>query len=202
LAGEADGAEERAMSQDSSMMSEPAGALSEYAALGRDALARRLRVGVERFDPRVFHLSGAQLDTAFGPEAGCGRWSARAVIGHLADAELVLTHRMRRIAAEPGCVLSLWDFEGFIEGGFYGSVPMEPGTASADLPIGASVAVIHATRQWNAAWLEQIPEAWLSHEAMHPERGPVTVGLMAAIDVWHIDHHAYYLNRKVARLLG
>lgn len=190
------------MAEPGPMMTEPAGELAGYAAMGAAALAERMRIGVERFDPRLLHLSDEQLDTAFLPSAGCGRWPARALVGHLADAELVLTHRMRRIAAEPGCVLALWDFEGFIDGGMYGSSPMAGSDTTARLPVAGSIAVIHTTRQWNAAWLEQTPGPMLRREGMHPQRGAVSAHLMAAIDVWHLEHHAYYLNRKIARLLG
>src|ERR1043165_6150705 len=52
-------------------------------------LILRFRRGVENFDRRMFNLNEEQVDTAFLPEADCGRWPVRVLIGHIADADLV-----------------------------------------------------------------------------------------------------------------
>ncbi|MBL8991298.1 MAG: hypothetical protein JNJ48_06935, partial [Phycisphaerae bacterium] len=81
------------------------------------ALIARYRIGLENFDPRAVRLSDEQLDTAFLPDAGVGRWPCRVLLGHLADAELAFVHRMRRIVGEDGPVFSLWDENTFIDHG-------------------------------------------------------------------------------------
>lgn len=156
----------------------------------------RYAVGVENFDRRVFELNDGELDTAFLPDAGVGRWPARVLLGHLADAELAQVHRIRRTVAEEHPVLATWDENAFIDAGLYG----RPGSG-ADYPAGAFVAVIHTLRKWAAQWLRTLPEEAWERKALHPERGELTVRLMTAHITWHLEHHAWYLNRKVDLLL-
>ena len=68
----------------------------ELAKLEIPELLARYGTGVENFDRRVFELSDDQLDMAFLPDAGVGRWPVRVLLGHLADAELMQTARIRR----------------------------------------------------------------------------------------------------------
>ena len=62
-------------------------------------LIARYRKGVENYDRRVFWLNASDIDTAFLPDAGVGRWPIRVLLGHLADAEMLFVHRMRKVAA-------------------------------------------------------------------------------------------------------
>ena len=75
--------------------------------------------GLQRFDSRIFELSDEQMDMAFLPDAGVGRWPVRVLVGHLADAELAFIHRMRRAVAEENPVLAVWDENAFIDAGLY-----------------------------------------------------------------------------------
>src|SRR5262245_33171220 len=106
------------MSSHNAVIDQP-GSRDLVAALSDGELIARYRRGLERIDPRVFELSDAQLDTAFLPDAGVGRWSVRVLMGHLADAELVFTHRMRRAVAEDHPVLGVMDENAFIDSGLY-----------------------------------------------------------------------------------
>lgn len=169
----------------------------DLALLDTASLVSRMRIGIEHFDPRVTKLTDAQLDTAFLKDAGVGVWPCRVLIGHLADAELSFVHRMRRIVAEDGPVFSMWDENAFIDRGLYGDQ-----TGGAKHPIGAFLAAIHTLRHWTSEWLATLPaDAW-SRTAMHPERGRQSLRTVVEYDVWHLEHHAWFLNRKVARLLG
>ena len=85
-----------------------------------EALLVRYLRGVGNFDERVYDLTDEQADTAFLPDAGVGRWPVRVLLGHLADAELVYTYRVRRTIAEDAPVLALWDENAFVDGGIYG----------------------------------------------------------------------------------
>src|ERR1044071_1538478 len=73
--------------------------VEQISALATPALLARFRKGVENLDRRMFWLKDAQLDSAFLPSAGVGRWPVRVLLGHLADAELAVAHRMRRTVA-------------------------------------------------------------------------------------------------------
>lgn len=177
-----------------------------FVGLSHRELVQRFSLGVEAFDRRVVQLTNAQLDTAFLPESGVGRWPARVLLGHLADAELVFVHRMRRTVAEENPLLAVFDEQAFIDSGLYGVVASDPGkpvSVAAHSPaIGGFIAVIHTIRRWAAEWLATLsPKQW-ERGCLHPERGPLTVRKIAEYDTWHLEHHAWYLNRKIARFLG
>lgn len=169
----------------------------QFEGLSAADLIARLRVGVDWFDPRVGELTNEQLDTAFLPEGGVGRMPCRVLIGHLADAELLMVHRMRRVASEEGLVIQPWDQNATIDAGFYGDA-----AGGSRHPIGAFVAVIHTLRQWAGVWLGTLSPAQWEKRALHPEYGELTVRRIAEQDAYHLEHHAWYLNRKVRKLLG
>lgn len=174
--------------------------MEQIAALPTAALLTRFRKGVENLDRRMFWLKDAQLDSAFLPTAGVGRWPVRVLLGHLADAEMSFAHRMRRTVAEDHPVLAVWDENAFIDAGLY--------TAGAPTPIGAGgsvagfVAVIHTLRQFTAQWLANLSEDQFTRRAMHPERGEITVRDMLVYATWHLEHHARFLRAKLDKMLG
>ncbi len=160
-------------------------------------LVDRFEIGVENFDRRVFELTDAQLDQAFLPEAGVGRWPCRVLLGHLADAELPFVMRMRRIVAEEHPMLQPWDETAFVDSGMYGT----PETGE-QYPIAGFVAAVHTLRKWTASWLRTLTPQQTQRTGLHPERGEQTVAHIAAWDTYHLEHHAYYLNLKVKKFRG
>jgi hypothetical protein len=161
--------------------------------LHEELIVRYLR-GVENFDPRVFDLTDEQTDAAFPAAAGVGEWPVRVLMGHLADAELVYTHRIRRTIAEDCPVVTLWDEQAFVDGGLYGPA-LRP-------PVAGFVAAIHTMRRWTAELLMSLsPEQW-ERRAMHPEMGEVTVHRMVELITRHLEHHNDFLQRKLDRMLG
>lgn len=169
------------------------GRLQEIRGLDDAALVERYARGVENFDRRIFELSDDQLDLAFLPDAGVGRWPVRVLLGHLADADLSYVHRMRRTVAEDNPLLSAWDENAAVDAGLY---------TGGRYPIGAFVAVVHTLRRWTAEWLASLTAEQWERQAMHAERGPMTVRKMVQDMTWHLEHHAHYLNLKVDRFLG
>ncbi len=172
-------------------------------AMGRGPLLERFRGCVECLDPRVFELTDEQLDMAFLADAGVGKWPVRVVLGHLAETEVVQTHRIRRTLVEERPIPSTWDEQVFVDSGIYGG-GIRPGFGGGAIapPIGAFVAAVHTLRQWTAATLELVPEAALDRVAMHPEFGELRVREMVAFEVWHFEHHARFVNAKITRILG
>lgn len=171
-------------------------------------LIARYRRGVENFDRRLFALNAEQLGTAFLPGGGVGTWPVRVLLGHLADADLAQAHRMRRAVGEDHPVLSLWDAHSFIDNDVYGGrrgASEQDGEArdhQAMTVVGGCVAMIHTMRQWTGQWLGTLSEKQWAREALHPERGPVSVRTMTALMTWHLEHHARYLRAKLNRLVG
>jgi hypothetical protein len=172
--------------------------LAALDAISNTSLINRYRVGVERFDRRVFQMTDAQLDMAFLPDAGVGTWPIRVLLGHLADAEMVLVHRLRRIASEDRPLMQYWDENAFIDSGLmYGTPETGP-----KFPPGAFVATVHTLRQWTAGWLTTLAPEVFERSGLHSELGEQKFRAILQYNVFHLDHHAWYLNRKVQRLLG
>jgi DinB superfamily len=189
----------------------PMPSLEQIASLDVHELIHRYRLGIENFDRRIFWLDEAQLDTAFLPDAGVGRWPARVLVGHLADAELATVHRIRRAVAEENPLVALWDENAFVDSGLYGRASAARregegaeagGMPSAAFPLAGFVAVIHTLRRWLAEWLMTLTPAQWDRRILHPERGEITVRRLVAMTTWHLEHHAWYLNAKVEKMLG
>jgi hypothetical protein len=114
-------------------------------------------------------------------------------MGHLADAELAFTHRMRRAVAEDNPVLAVWDENAFIDSGLY---------AGGEHPVAGFIAVLHTLRRWTAEWLLTLTPEQLARKALHPERGEQTVRDILVYTTWHLENHTQYLNAKVCRMIG
>ncbi|MEL6797450.1 MAG: DinB family protein [Planctomycetota bacterium] len=191
------------MADDATLVqSEDPGAIEDVRALSAKELVERFDIGVDRLDRRVFELTDGDLDWAWPEGDGVGLWPIRVLLGHLADAEISLCHRMRRVVAEPGCEIGAWDDQAFIDAGHYGVVAMTEGGTPSKPAIGADVAVVHTLRKWMTPWLRTLPHQAWSRLGVHPERGPMSVRHLLAYDVWHLERHAWYCNQKVVRLLG
>jgi hypothetical protein len=179
-------------------MHQPQPLLDTFLPLAPAALLDRYSRGVERLERRLLDLTDSQLDTFFRPDAAVGRWSCRVLVGHLADAEIVNSHRMRRAVAEDNPLVAQWDENAFIDNHLYG----DPERPAARIPVAGHVALIHTTRLWTADWLRTLlPHHW-SRRALHPQRGEMTVHSILATTTWHLEHHAWYLSQKLAKLLG
>ena len=167
--------------------------LTEFTGLSDRDLISRYSRALDSFDRRIVELSDEQLDMAFLPDAGVGRWPVRVLLGHLADADLVFTHRMRRAVAEDNPILAVWDENAFIDSGLY---------QGGRHPIGAFLAAIHTLRRWTAVWLATLTPEQFARQAMHPERGPQAVRTILHYATWHLEHHGWFLNAKIERMLG
>ncbi len=160
-----------------------------------EELIARYEGGANRIPTVVLELPTEALDRVFHPDEGVGRWSVRGVLSHLADAELVLTHRMRRQVSEAGPVFTPWDPDAFIEQTVYG----EAGRAER-LPPAGFVAVAHTLRRWTAEWLRTLGEDAWSRAGLHPEQGEQTLRDQVEKATWHLEHHVWFLERKLERL--
>jgi hypothetical protein len=171
--------------------------LETFLALSPAALVERFSIGVEHFDRRVLELTDEQLDHAFlagstGPDGKpLGGWPCRVLLGHLADAQLAFAHRYRRVVGEERPILQAWDENAFIDSGLY-----------AQQPVAAFIAAIHTLRKWLGPWLASLPPAAWQRVGLHTERGEQALQTILTYDTWHLEHHAWYLNRKVERLVS
>src|SRR5262245_57355121 len=194
--------------QDQSVATAPAATVADFEVMDEVALVMRYRRGIEYIDRRIFDLTEEQLDTAFLPDAGVGRWPVRVLIGHLAEADLVFSHRMRRIVGEEKPVLGVFDEDSFVDSGIYGNGPKqyaddpEADHARVMSALGGPLAVVHTLRQWTGQWLLTLtPEQW-SRIALHPQKGEQTIKRILAYSTWHLEHHAKFLTQKLDKMLG
>ncbi len=163
--------------------------LSFFQSMSHRELVRRYEHGVGMLPASASRLDHALLDRKFPPGSEAGEWSVRMVIGHIADAEIAFTHRMRRIAAEERPQFAVWDENQFIAREMY----------HGDLIIEVLEA-IKGVRIWTASWLSTLLEKDFGRIGIHPERGEQTLQDVLVYNVWHLEHHAWYLHRKLEAL--
>lgn len=130
----------------------------------------------ERLPAMLIGLTEAQLRT---PEAP-GKWSVLQVARHLADTELVLGMRMRRVLVEDGPVFAAMDPEKWVEGLWRDEAELRD-----------ALDALRSLRVANLHLLRGLPEEALERVGEHPERGleslDTLVKLMAAHDRVHLD---------------
>jgi len=119
---------------------------------------------------------------SLGPEGverslALGKWSARAILCHLADTELSFAFRLRQALAEPHHVIQPFDQD----------LWSEPYSAfkAAD-----AVETFSVVRRWNLALLATVQPETMSKPVTHPERGTMTyrtlIETMAGHDLNHL----------------
>lgn len=106
-----------------------------------------------------------------------GKWSAREIVCHLADCEMVFAYRLRQTLAEDHHVIQPFDQEKWAA--TYFAYPMD-----------AALAVFRGVRDWNLAFLRSVPPDAQGKLVTHPERGEMTfttiVETMAGHDLNHL----------------
>lgn len=162
-----------------------------FAELPYEQLVARYRHGPNHFHASILQVPDEALDTFFRPEAGVGRWSVRAVIGHLADVELLMTLRLRRMIAEPQPVLGGFDEHAYLDADMY---------RGPNKPIAGFLATIVALRSWCGEWLATLDAPERDRRAMHPEAGEIRFLDHLAYHTWHLEHHARFVHLKLRRL--
>jgi len=134
-------------------------------------------------EAQVATLDDAELRR---PEAP-GKWSVLQVTAHLLDAEIVHSHRTRRIAAEKDPIIEAYDQDAWVR---------EFDHANADL--GVTLHALSALRTANLRHWSRLTPAQLERAGTHKERGRETAAhylkLAAAHDLVH--------RRQVERILA
>jgi hypothetical protein len=109
-----------------------------------------------------------------------GKWSAAEILAHLADAEIVVSWRMRSILGAPGTPIQAFDQDAWVISGHYEK--RDPHK---------SLAQFRLLRESNLALLKTLkPDQW-KHHGVHAERGEESieriVHLMAGHDLNHLE---------------
>jgi DinB superfamily len=116
---------------------------------------------------------GAGADQSPAP----GKWSAREILCHLADCEIVFAFRLRQTLAEPNHVIQPFDQDLWAEN-------------YAAYDVQSALAVFTGVRDFNVKLIASLPPEAFSRKVSHPERGPMTfetiVETMGGHDLNHI----------------
>jgi hypothetical protein len=113
------------------------------------------------------------------------------VLSHLADAEIALAFRIRKIATEPGGALVAWDQDRWADHGAYRRTP--PGEA---------LATFTALRHSNLAYVGRLRAAQKRQHGRHPEYGRLTIPQLLAHWAEHDLNHLEQIgaaHRRLAR---
>jgi uncharacterized damage-inducible protein DinB len=125
----------------------------------------------------------AELAAALAPEArerkpAPGKWSAREILCHLADCEVVFAFRLRQAMAEDHHVIQTFDQDRWAR-------------TYAAFDARAALDVFASVRNWNLALIKAVDAEARSKRLTHPERGEMTfqvlVETMAGHDLNHLQ---------------
>ncbi len=146
----------------------------------RDELIARYREGL---DVVARALAGA-TDDELDARPGAGEWTAREVVHHLADSEMMSAMRLRRLLAEDEPVIQGYDEEEFARRLFYGDRPLE-----------ASLDAVAAARRTSADILDRLTDEQWARTGTHSESGPYGVETWLGIYAVHCHDHAEQIER-------
>jgi len=123
------------------------------------------------------HGAAGTVDTARAE----GAWTARQILAHLADTEIVFAMRLRQAVAQENHVIQPFDQDAWARG-----------YAAADSE--TALAVFPAVRTWNLQFIAARPGGMFAKSLSHPERGAMTfrnlVETMAGHDRNHLSQLA------------
>jgi hypothetical protein len=142
-------------------------------------LLERFRRGPELLAVVLTGVFGEEEDFAPAP----GKWSARQIIAHLADAELVCGHRCRQVAAEENATLIAFDQEAWARNLNYGARKPKQ-----------SLETFRRLRAETYELLKGLPESAFERAGNHSEAGRMTLAALVERNVNHTESHARQLQ--------
>jgi DinB superfamily len=123
-------------------------------------------------------LSSEDFETSYET----GKWTAREILAHMADVELLMGYRLRQAIAETSHAVQVMDQDTWA-------------TRYKKLEPSHSVETFRALRTWNLALFSTFGlEDW-NKETTHPERGAETIDLMVSFLAGHDLNHLRQLEQ-------
>lgn len=119
-----------------------------------------------------------------------GQWSARYVVCHLADFEIVFADRIKAVIAEDGPQLPARD-----ENRFSARLQYEQRQVADELPL------FEQLRRPVARLLRSLEPADFRRVGIHSAAGPLTLEQLLERIAGHIPHHADFIERKKRLLM-
>jgi len=162
-----------------------------YAAALRGLVGDRDPLTALRETPAALRLGldGFAASDATRAEAP-GKWSARDVVQHLADAEIAWAWRLRLILGHDHPTLTPWDQDRWASGLRY-----------ADADARAALDEFATVRASNLRLIERVGDAALDRVGIHAEWGEVSARDMLGIEAGHDLLHLAQLER-IRRAVG
>ncbi len=144
------------------------------------ALLERFRRGPEVLAMVLTGVFGEEEDFVPAP----GKWSARQIIAHLADAELVGAHRMRQVIAEDNPTLIAYDQDAWTRNLDYARRKPKQ-----------SLEAFRRIRAENYELLKELPETAFERTGNHTENGSMTLRRLLEGYAEHAESHARQLQQ-------
>ena len=146
-------------------------------------LIRALAFGPQIVSRIVAQIGESEFDRHTDPE----RFTLREAVAHLAEWEAIDLDRIKQIVSRPGSDIEPFDEVELAEKHKYGKLDVQQ-----------QLALLSQRRSATLAFLETLPaESW-ALQAVHGEKGPLTVydmaNMMVSHDTYHIEHLAQYLR--------
>ena len=159
----------------------------EHRRLGSVRPLRALRTGPARLARALRGVPRRLLSR----RPGRGEWAVTEVVCHLADAEIALAFRIRKIATEATAPMVAWDQDRWAEGGRYRRARA-----------GEALATYTALRRANLGYLARVGASARRRYGRHPEYGRLTIDQLLAHwaehDLVHLEQ-IQVTRRRLAR---
>jgi hypothetical protein len=117
-----------------------------------------------------------------------GKWSIQEILAHLADTEMVMGYRLRRILETDGVAIEAFDQNKWAAIGRY-----------ADVPVTESLDRLRSLRRSHVRMLQSLTPAQLAHTGVHAERGPESVAHLSRLWAGHDLNHRAQIEGIVRR---
>lgn len=139
------------------------------------ATSKRLREQFDTLGPR-----GAELSLA------PGKWSARQILCHLADTELVFAFRLRQALAETHHVIQPFDQDAWA-------------TRYGPCQVKTALELFSVVRAWNIGLVKAVTPKEYEKPLAHPERGEMTFKTLVETMAGHDLNHLRQLETLTTR---
>jgi hypothetical protein len=144
-------------------------------------LGGRAAIDVVRSTPGELTRLWQVLDEGTGRSSAPGAWTAREILCHLADTEIVFAFRLRQALAEAHHVIQPMDQNRWAE-------------QYAAYKAHEAFALFLAVRRWNLALVEHVMPAAAGRPLTHPERGVMTFQVLLETMAGHDLNHLRQLE--------
>src|ERR1700733_10901391 len=133
------------------------------------------------------HFADVFGSRRLGQSPAPGKWSAREILCHLADCEIVFAYRLRQIVAEDHHVIQPFDQDKWA-------------ASYATYDGVAALAGFSSVRQWNILFIKSVSPETLKKRLTHPERGEMAFKDLIETMAGHDINHLGQLERIAAKL--